>query len=264
VIERIKNDVRVKLTALEREHGVRVLYACESGSRAWGFESTDSDFDVRFFYVHKRDWYLSIDVDLQRDVIEDATEPPLDMSGWDLKKALRLFRKSNPPLMEWLRSPIVYLKGDGVADQLRSLIDVYYSPPACRYHYLHMARGNHREYLRGDDVWLKKYLYVLRPLMAIRWIERNTTPPPMEFEFLVERTLTDEGLRSEIAALLARKRAGAELDYGPKLPSIGAFIESELDRHAGADPAGKLPRPPVGPLNALFLQTLEDVWSDRS
>ena len=102
----IRKEVLRRLDAVEREEDVRVLYACESGSRAWGFASPDSDYDVRFIYVHRPDWYLSI-VD-RRDVIERPIVDEYDLSGWELRKTLRLFRKSNPPLIEWLGSPIVY------------------------------------------------------------------------------------------------------------------------------------------------------------
>ena len=143
---------------IERTEGVRLLYACESGSRAWGFASTDSDYDVRFLYLRPREWYLSIDVERRRDVIERPIDGLLDINGWDLRKALGLFRKSNPPLLEWLHSPIVYLDRHGVAERLRALLEQYYSPTACFHHYYHMAKGNYREYLKGEEVKLKKYL----------------------------------------------------------------------------------------------------------
>ncbi len=104
----MENKIKIQLKKIEREHKVKILYAIESGSRVWGFASQDSDFDVRFIYVHHKDWYLSIES--KRDVIEMPLEGDLDINGWDLTKALGLFRKSNPPLYEWLQSPIVYLK----------------------------------------------------------------------------------------------------------------------------------------------------------
>ena len=156
-----------------REHGVRVLYACESGSRAWGFASPDSDYDVRFIYAHDRNYYLSVNVDSQRDVIERTVDDlNMDMAGWDLRKALYLFHKSNPPLMEWLQSPIVYRELGGLADTLRSMSTGFYSVCNASYHYFHMARDNFNKYLAKseDDVWTKKYFYVLRPLLCVDWL----------------------------------------------------------------------------------------------
>ncbi len=139
-----------QLEIIEADKDVRILYACESGSRAWGFPSKDSDFDVRFIYVHPTSWYLSIDD--KRDVIEKNIDDCLDISGWELRKALRLFRKSNPPLLEWLQSPVVYLEKHKTADKLRDLRVVYFSPKSCLYHYLQMARRNYRDYLQGTQV----------------------------------------------------------------------------------------------------------------
>lgn len=104
----MEDTIRSRLDAIQASENVCIVYACESGSRAWGFPSADSDYDVRFIYVRPVEWYLSIDD--KRDVIECPVEDGLDINGWDLRKALRLSRKSNPPLLEWLGSPIVYLQ----------------------------------------------------------------------------------------------------------------------------------------------------------
>jgi uncharacterized protein len=102
----ILDEIQACLSDIEKTHQVKIIYSCESGSRAWGFPSADSDYDVRFLYLHPVDWYLSIED--KRDVIEVPIKNKLDITGWDLRKALQLFRKSNPPLLEWLGSPIVY------------------------------------------------------------------------------------------------------------------------------------------------------------
>jgi predicted nucleotidyltransferase len=111
-------------------------------------------------------------------VIELPLRDGIDLSGWDIRKALKLFRKSNPPLLEWLQCPIVYVERFSFASRLRVLLPAFYSPRASFFHYLHMAQGNIREYLRGEIVWRKKYFYVLRPLLAMRWIERGLGPVP--------------------------------------------------------------------------------------
>ena len=135
---------------------------------------------MRFLYVHRRDWYLSVED--RRDVIEQPIADDLDVSGWELRKALRLLRKSNPPLLEWLKSPVVYRHDPVFAAEFGALATEFYSPRRCFAHYLHMAFGNWRDYLRGrEEVSLKKYLYVFRPLLACRWIERQLGQVPMLF-----------------------------------------------------------------------------------
>ena len=252
----IQEEIARRLDLIEQEETVRVVYACESGSRAWGFESVDSDYDVRFLYVHPRDWYLSVED--RRDVIERPVQNALDLSGWDLLKALRLFRKSNPPLLEWFVSPIVYRESGRTAQKLRGLADQFHSPRASAYHYLHMAQGNFREYLRGDEVWTKKYLYVLRPLLAIQWIERGLGIVPMEFQKLVEALLPVGPLRTCVDDLVKRKRAGSELTRGPRVAPISEFIESELARHEGEFVVPQPWAPPADKLDIVFHQTLAE------
>lgn len=149
----MRTRVLAELTRLERERNVTVLYACESGSRAWGFASTDSDYDVRFVYVEKPEWFVQVDT--PRDVIERPLDDELDVSGWELRKTLGLLRKSNPTLLEWLDSPLVYRSESAQVAQLRELAEAFYSPPAARNHYLSMAKKNFRGYLQGETVRFK-------------------------------------------------------------------------------------------------------------
>lgn len=254
--DRIMNELR----DIEQSEDVRLLYACESGSRAWGFPSRDSDYDVRFIYVQRRDWYLSINLEHKRDVIERPISEQLDLSGWDLRKALQLLRKSNPPLLEWLRSPIVYLESYGVAERLRDLIPVYYSPVASLFHYLHMARGNYRDYLQGEVVWIKKYFYVLRPLLAIKWIEAGRGVVPVEFQVLVDTMVEDAAVRAAIDRLLERKQAGEELDREPMIPAISTFITSELTRLETAKIDLRRADSGIEQLNQLFRDVITCAW----
>jgi predicted nucleotidyltransferase len=209
-------------------------------------------------YLHSRDWYLSVDVEEKRDVIERPISDMLDISGWDLRKALRLLRKSNPPLLEWLNSPIVYLQKLTITDKIRAVAHEYYSPVACLHHYLHMAQGNFREYLKGDIVWVKKYFYVLRPLLAIRWIEKESDVVPMEFGVLVERCVKSPKLKEAIADLLDRKKRGLELDREPRIKVISDFIESELERLETKSIESK-PKPNSEKLNQLFRMAVNEV-----
>lgn len=258
----MNTHITTALATIERDEDIRILYACESGSRAWGFASPDSDYDVRFVYIHRPEWYLSIDDG--RDVIERQGEGLLDISGWDIRKALRLFRKSNPPLLEWLRSPIVYLERYGFTRKLRGLADEFFSPRACLHHYLSMAGGNYREYLRGDEVKLKKYFYVLRPVLACMWIDRFGAPPPMEFAALLEAQALDSALVREIGVLLEQKMSGGEMGVGPRVCAINDFLD---DRIAYLEQCATAVRQPTRPdsqaLDVLFRETLAEAWGPR-
>jgi len=223
-----RTEINAGLAKMAEEEGVRVLYACESGSRAWGFPSRDSDYDVRFIYAHPVEWYLSIRN--RRDVIERPVVNDIDLSGWDIKKVLVLLRKSNPPLLEWLQSPIVYQQHEAFVNGIRALLPVYYSPRNCMHHYQHMAKGNIREYLKGERVWVKKYFYVLRPLLACLWIEAGKGVVPMEFARLVEGVELDAEMRKEIDRLLRDKLAGREMDDGPRVPVFHDFFDREIAR----------------------------------
>lgn len=251
-------EIISRLNEIEKDENVTIFYACESGSRAWGFPSKDSDYDVRFLYLRSRNWYLSIDVEDKRDVVECPISDMLDISGWDLRKALKLFHKSNPPLLEWLNSSIIYQQKLKIVEKIKELVPEYYSPVACMHHYRHMAAGNYREYLKGEVVWVKKYFYVLRPLLAIRWIEQESGVVPMEFGALVERCVRSAELKAAIEELLERKRKGHELDREPRIPAISNFIESELVRLGNSVIESK-PKPAIDKLDDLFRAALNEV-----
>jgi len=256
----IAEEIRSRLAAVEADEAVKVLLAVESGSRAWGFESNDSDYDVRFVYVKRRELYLSIDLELQRDVIERPITDDIDLSGWDIRKALKLFQKSNPPFLEWIQSPLIYLEAFAFARRVRDLVPTYYSPRNCFHHYYHMARGNIREYLRGEVVWRKKYFYVLRPLLALRWIELELGPVPMEFSELVAKTVTDPNLWEAIENLIITKRAATEMDRAPRIPAISDFIDKEILRFENMMAGIPKQTSSTEMLNELFRNTLDEVW----
>lgn len=224
----VRADIEVRLAAIEAEHGVRVLYACESGSRGWGFASPDSDYDVRFIYVHPLPWYLQVSA--PRDVIEVPISDVLDINGWELRKALGLLKKGNATLIEWLASPVVYRCDETFLSTMREAARQTHQAERSFHHFVHMARKNYREYLRGDTVRLKKYLYVLRPLLATLWIEQGWGMVPMRFEDLVDAMVTDPALRDAIDQLLVIKRAASEAGLGQPLPVLNAFIDAELTR----------------------------------
>ena len=224
----IQEAIEYQLSAIERDEDCTILYACESGSRAWGFPSSDSDYDVRFIYSRPVEWYLSIESG--RDVIEKPFLDELDTNGWDLRKALQLLRKSNPALIEWIGSPIVYSDRDDFSGRMRELAAASYSPRTCAYHYRNMARSQYRTYLTGEEVKLKAYFYVLRAVRAVKWVESGLGIVPSEFGSLLSEFIKSGPLRRAIDQLLEVKRNGIEIGQGPEIPEIGAFLDKEMEQ----------------------------------
>jgi len=214
-----------KLASLEADYNIKILLAIESGSRAWGFPSPDSDYDVRFIYVHPADHYLSIDD--QRDVIEVPINDLLDINGWELRKALRLFRKSNGPLYEWLQSPSVYRQHPEFVQDMMKLMPEYFSPRAAMHHYLSMTKGVFENELAGDFVRLKKYFYALRPILACRWIADKRAAPPMEFGSL--RVSLGAELQATVDELLKQKAVVDEKYMIKPIKALHDFIQGEID-----------------------------------
>ncbi len=252
-------EIKKELARLESQHEIKILLAVESGSRAWGFASTDSDWDVRYIYIHKLDWYLKIDA--LKDSQEEILPNDLDLSGWELKKALRLFRKSNPPMLEWLRSPIVYAEQFSTAERLREMSAKFFNPKSCMYHYLSMAKGNFKEFLQRDLVRTKKYFYVLRPVLACDWIRETNYFPPMEFEKLVDAQVSDANIRKEIDELLKQKIAGEELKEEPKIEILNDFLAQKIEFYS--EFVGKIEqaeKPDTALLDELFKETIFEVW----
>lgn len=255
-----RTEILRRLAAAEVEHDVKILYAVESGSRAWGFASPNSDFDARFIYIHRPEWYLSVGLEEQRDVIEYPIIDEMDINGWDVRKALRLLWKSNPAIVEWLQSPFVYQLHTDFASSARILLPNIYAIHAGIYHYKNTAKTNFRGYLQSDEVRLKKYFYVLRPLLAVRWLERFGTPAPIEFEKLLNM-LDDVPLRAVIDDLVTLKKQTPELGLSPKMPELNAFIEQELARLEQFTPELVRHNDVLKHLNQLFHTTLHQAWA---
>lgn len=241
-----------KLSEIERTMGITVLYAAESGSRAWGFESTDSDFDVRFIYKRPKSEYLRLNE--TRDVIELPINDTWDVTGWDLAKALRLLHKSNPTLFEWLSSPICY-RDTGFSERIQPLLAEYFSPSRMLYHYLSMCRNNIRNYLQGETVNLKRYLYSLRPVLACLWVIEYDEPPPMKFSVLAEKLLPDN-LRSSVNYLLAEKMKSSEKSEIQHMNDIETFINESVIRVKAYIETLHEPQRSWDSLNRFFLQEI--------
>ena len=214
-----------KLKELERENNIKVLYAAESGSRAWGFASSDSDFDVRFIYVHPTDFYLKLEK--QRDVIEMPIDDTWDVSGWDIQKALRLLHGSNPSLFEWAASPLVYHSTDIWEKQIAPVMNEYFQPQKSIHHYLSMAARTAKENLSGETIKAKKYFYILRTILAAKWVIAYSCPPPMLFEELVDDQLEAE-LKPLVCELIQKKCEAPELGHIPRISVLDDYIYSEL------------------------------------
>lgn len=245
--------IKEKLFELEQEQRITILYACESGSRAWGFASIDSDYDVRFIYKRDTDSYLSIN-DI-RDVIELPVNEVLDIGGWDIKKALKLFRSSNPPLYEWLQSPIQYVVNGSFYKELLSLADNYFSNRSAMHHYTSMARNAFENDLQTDEVKIKKYFYALRPLLASMWIDKYASVPPMEFGKL--RTLiADTVWHNRIDELLSRKAKATEKTLIAQDAYLQDFIEKNLKYCIEAGNKYEVKHTNVDNLDMLFRKTI--------
>lgn len=221
----IEQVIREKLVEIEKKENVRIIMAVESGSWAWGFASPDSDYDVRFVYVRKLEDYLKLEK--TRDVIEWQLDDTLDISGWDLKKALQLMHESNPSIFEWCASPIVY-RYSPAFEKLQEIRKEYYSNKKSLYHYWHMANSNYESYLQDEEVRIKKYFYVIRPLLSAKWIVDHGTQPPMLFRELLDAEL-QENLRTIVDELLDRKQKMPEMGLGHKIWQLNRFIDSELE-----------------------------------
>lgn len=250
----MKELIQEKLREIEQREECRILLAVESGSRAWGFASPDSDYDVRFIYVRPEKAYLRLD--RTRDVIEVPINDELDINGWDIDKTLRLLHKSNPTVFEWFSSPIIY-QTSAFADQFRPTMQKYFSSKAGLWHYLHMAEGNYRDYLRGEMVRAKKYFYVLRPILACKWILEKGTPPPMLFTGLVKSELPDD-LSETVYQLLNLKMNSPEIKEIPRIDQLNRYLDAGIV--SVKEQIEKLPNTPVqdwNELNELFFSVLE-------
>ncbi len=253
-------EISRRLADVQAAEGVRILLAVESGSRAWGFPSPDSDFDVRFIYCRPEDWYFSVDVEEKRDVLEYDITDDIDLNGWDLRKALRLLARSNPTIVEWLQSPIQYLARGRFRGAALELLAGAYAPANGIHHYRSMAKTNYRGYLKAELVPLKKYFYALRPLLAIRWIEHNQAPPPIEFRRLLAVLEDRPELMADVAALLEKKKAAAEMELAPALHALNEYIESELDRLEGFTREAPAVRARLDAASALFRSLVREAW----
>ncbi len=205
--ESIFNEVVDHLAEIEQEHDVVILQAIESGSRAWGFPSPDSDYDVRFIYAHPRDWYLQLSE--ERDVIELPINDELDIAGWDLRKALNLANKGNAVVQEWMISPIVYQQSASYAS-LFALVESAFNPIATYHHYRSMAKKAFSDIEQSERKKLKRFFYFARATLSAKWIVEKQTMPSIVFSDLVEGLIGDVDVADDIAQLIEQKSQESE------------------------------------------------------
>lgn len=233
ISQQTQTHIRAKLENLAREHRVRILIAVESGSRAWGFPSADSDYDVRFIYIHTQNEYLGIQ-DI-RDVIETPTAPDnilgtvMDMNGWDLRKALQLSLKSNAVVQEWLTSPIHYIIDEAAITSFKKFVSKTASLPSYIYHYDHLARNAYEKICADSQkARLKDYCYAIRAALALRWIESRQDLPPMDINSLQNGLIVNKEIQSEISNIITLKKTATEADTIPRKTILDDLIVETL------------------------------------
>jgi len=241
-----------KLKEIEAGKNIKILFASETGSRAWGFPSPDSDYDVRFMYMHQKDWYLSLAE--RKDTIEVALKDDLDITGWDLRKSLVLLKKSNAPLIERFQSPITYYADEAFKVDFKQMIEKYYSPTAVFYHHYSLAKKFWEDIKDSSEIKLKSYFYLVRSLLSCNWIIRSKTVVPMDIESLMQ--LTSEENRDLLRDLIKLKATVGEKYLHPKeevLQNLAAelleFAEISKDKLGVNDNSYAI-------LDAFFLKTL--------
>lgn len=221
--------IDARLAAIKREQRVAIPLAIESGSRAWGFPSPDSDYDCRFIFVRALDDYLSLFA--RRDVIGTPLEDDLDVNGWDLAKALKLLLKGNAVVIEWLTSPIVYAADAWFRDEFLALAHRLADRELVARHYLHLGERQRRTYFADSkQVPLKKLFYALRPAAALRWLRchPHDAVAPMHFPALLADCDAPGDVRAIVDELIAKKAVTRELGSGELPAPIAAFIDREF------------------------------------
>ncbi len=252
----MKEEIVQCLRNLESEANIRVLYACESGSRAWGFASRDSDWDVRFFFVRPQSEYLCVlqpPEHLHRDLPGE-----IDLTGWDLRKALHHAAKSNASVHEWLHSPMVYLDAGGFREMLSPLAGAAFRVKPVVHHYLGLATRLFAQAGEGESLNGKKCLYVLRAALCARWALTWGMAPPVLFAELLP-LVPDAALKAEILDFVRQKEAGLESDSFPVSGPLLEWLHELRASCAAASDALEAPPVAYGPLDAFFQERLA-VW----
>jgi len=250
----MKQTIQQKLFELEQTKNIKILYACESGSRAWGFASPDSDFDVRFIYARPINYYLGITE--SPDFIDLPINDILDIRGWDIRKALKLFLKSNISLFEWVQSPIIYREDSDFATEIRSIMPEYFSLRASANHYSSLVFNTLCDDLQGSEVKLKRYFYAIRSILACLWIIERRTVPPMEFSKLWD-LVNDKYFQDIIDGLLVQKQTADEKTLIKPVPLLQEWLQDTLTYCKERIPLLPSERRQPDELNQLFRKYIQ-------
>ena len=229
----IREQINETILELQERQGIRVLYACESGSRAWGFASPDSDYDLRFIYAHASDWYLELQE--KKDTIDLMLPNDLDLSGWELMKSLRLFASCNLALNEWLDSPEIYWEEPGFRESLVSHVAAFFNPRKALHHYLSMAKGTAERSFDGNKLKIKKLFYILRPLLACRWVLQKESMPPTQFQSLVDEKLVSTEILRLVEVVQVKKETAVEGEIIEVDRNLLSWIQNELETLVGLE-----------------------------
>ncbi|WP_299737539.1 DNA polymerase beta superfamily protein [uncultured Rossellomorea sp.] len=243
------------LRCIEREEEIKILYAVEAGSRAWGYHIDDSDYDVRFIYIRETTAYLNLQQ--TKDVIVKSTHHAIEFGGWDLSKALKLLRKSNPSLLEWLTDENVYIEHPTI-EKIRKLRDQTFSPDRCLIHYYHMTKRNMEKCLKDDPNGTKKWMTIIRPWLACKWIMKYQTFPPNGINQMIDHLNMYEDIKNTIISMVTSRVKGKEAHH---LKHMEEYLKEDLlkmDRaleNLHSDHSYQW-----GGINETFISILEEVW----
>ncbi|MCO7223488.1 nucleotidyltransferase domain-containing protein [Pleionea sp. CnH1-48] len=224
----IEKDIQQHLTQLEQQKSIQILVAIESGSRAWGFPSHDSDYDVRIIYYKDASHYLSVFE--QKDTLEVPITDLLDIAGWDLKKALNLMYSGNAVIHEWLNSPIIYREEKTKSSRLKAFAESVFNPVPAFYHYLNMSAKKF-DVSQESSFSAKRLLYAYRTLLCALWIEKYQTAPPMLFGELMDDLLKKYGdVQQELEKIITVKAEGKEKDMISVNDDLQTYARQQLVR----------------------------------
>jgi predicted nucleotidyltransferase len=244
-------NIQSILSNISQKKNIRIVYACETGSRAWGFPSPDSDYDIRFIYVHDKDWYLSLSQ--KKDTIEHM-DGDLDITGWDLKKSLTLLKKSNATLIERFQSPMEYYAAPGFKDDFKKLIENYYSPTAVFFHHHSLAKKFWEEIKDKEEFKLKSFFYLVRSLLSCNWIIQDKSVLPMHIEGLMQ--YTEQEIKDQLRALIKLKAGVGEKYLHEKEDILNEWISEKFESLEKAGQNLGVSRSDMGLLNEFFLKIL--------
>ena len=248
----MKTLILNKLKHIERDHNIKILFAVESGSRAWGFASPDSDYDIRFVYKHQNDWYLNLWE--QKDTIQFMTDNDLDGSGWDIRKALRLLAKSNASFNGWLFSPIVYRADMGFLNEIKAVAKRNFNPVSGFYHF-HSMNKSFEDTLGTNTMTLKSFFYAFRTALCANWIYKKQSIPPMLFKEMYE--LVDSIYHTEIDTLISVKAKHIEKSNASVNSELINLVRSIINENNSVKNELVHKKPNPNDFNALFFKTLQ-------